>query len=198
MDAGIALLEEGLAPYLVVSGNRSFMQEPDGHVEAQGMRTYALNRNVPEDKILTEEESLDTIGNAYFTKRNLAVPRDWNTLTVVTSESHAPRAEEIFRHVYGPRYTIVAETAPEEGRGIKEKVYEVVGSLMMDEVLRGTDPGDDAAIRDRLFGLVPGYDPQSSATKMGLARASLLGAVRYLSRSLAHTQTGGYGSASRL
>src|SRR5579864_3031553 len=58
------------------------------------------------DKVWVETHSRDTVGDAYFTKVNLAVPRCWKKIVVVTSMYHVPRTSEIFRFVYGPDFRV--------------------------------------------------------------------------------------------
>ena len=85
-----------------------------------------------------------------------------------------PRALRIFKHVYGNDFDIAGLPAPELVTA-KERIYEKVGSIMLDEVLRGTKPGDDEAIKERLFDLVPGY---GESTILNLAAKSLTGLIK--------------------
>jgi len=175
MDTAISAWQDGIAPNMVVSGGYSFMLDtPPSVSEASVMSRYAVNGGVSEENIYIEDESLDTIGNALFTKTRIVVPNGWENLMVVTSESHLPRTLRIFRHVMGDDFNVQGIPAPEHVTS-KEKVYELIGATMMREVLRGTKPGDDGAIKDRLFNLVPGY---AGSTKAHLAIQSLLGLMK--------------------
>jgi len=58
---------------------------------------------------------------------------------------------------------------------MKKRIYEFMGRAMMREVLRGTTPGDDEAIMERLRELVPGY---GDGTMRRLAFQSLLGLIK--------------------
>ncbi len=175
MDTGIAAWEAGVATNVVVSGSHSFMTDtPPSLAEAAVMRRYALSKGIPYQDIHIEDESLDTIGNALFTKTRIVVPNDWEHLIVVTSESHLSRTLKIFRHVMGSDFDVTGMPAPEHVTA-KERLYEVIGAAMMREVLRGTKPGDDEAIRERLYDLVPGY---AEGTKGRLATQSLLGLIK--------------------
>ena len=147
------------------------LKEPLPITEAEVMKQYAIQHNVPEDTIFIEASGLDTVGNTLFTKKQLVVPNNWEHIALVTSQSHLPRAKEIFEHVYGKDFEIFGIPAPENVTA-KTKAYEIIGSMMVREVLRGTKPGDDDAIMERLFKLVPGY---SQATITNLAINSLLG-----------------------
>lgn len=175
MDTAVSAWMEGVAPNVVVSGGHSFMLDtPPSISEAAVMRRYALHEGIPDTNIYVEDKSLDTIGNALFTKTRIVVPSDWEHLMVVTSASHLPRTLKIFQHIMGSDFDIKGIPAPERVTA-RERAYELIGAVMMKEVLRGTKPGDDEAIRERLFDLVPGY---ALGTKKRLATQCLLGLVR--------------------
>lgn len=175
MDTGISAWEEGVAPNLVVSGGHSFMLDvPPSVSEAEVMERYALSKDIPKEAISVEKESLDTIGNALFTKTKVITPNNWEQFVVVTSRSHLPRTLKIFRHIMGPDFNVQGMPAPEHVTA-KERIYELIGAATMREVLRGTKPGDHEAIEERLLDLVPGY---AESTKRHLAVQSLLGIVK--------------------
>lgn len=56
---------------------------------------------IPESRITVEKGSRDTVGDAYFTKINHAIPNAWRNVIVVTSNYHVPRTQEIFDFIYG-------------------------------------------------------------------------------------------------
>ncbi len=172
MDTALEAWEEGIAPILALSGKHSFLlKSPPPISESEAMKRYAIERLVPEEAIEKEEKSLETIGNALFTKTDLALPNDWARLVVVTSTSHLPRTLKIYQHVFGTDFDITGIPAPEIA-GPREKIWELLGSAMTREVLRGTKPGDHQAVLERLFDLVPNY---SNASLQRLARKSLTG-----------------------
>jgi hypothetical protein len=138
------------------------------------MRRYATALGVPGEVIYIEEDSLDTIGNAYFTKTQIVVPNDWDRIAVVASESQMARALRAFRHVYGKDFEVIGLPAPERPTP-RGAIYEIAGSIMLNEVLRGTEPGDDDAILNRLREMVPGY---GDSTIIDLATKSLAGLLR--------------------
>jgi len=180
MDTGIAAWREGVAPNIVVCGRHSFLYhtslygEPPRSSEAEAMLQYGLGKGIPEGNILAESQSLDTVGNALFSKTNHIMPNRWERLAVVTSDSHLARALKIFGHVYGKDFDITGIPAPEK-TGIKERIWEPLGSVLVREILRGTKPGDHEAIQERLIDLVPGY---GDGTLPRLAFRSLVGRLR--------------------
>lgn len=175
MDVTISEWQEATAPYVTISGGHSFLaRKIPTTSEATVMKQYAIDKGVPESDIFIEECSLDTVGNALFTKTNIVIPNGWEHLIVVTSSSHLPRAVKIFEHVFGNDFEIRGIPAPEQV-GIRERVWETLGSVLVNEVLRGTKPGDNEAIQERLFDLIPGY---GDSTLPRLAIESLLGLSR--------------------
>ena len=74
----------------------------------------------PEDQIIAEDESRDTIGNAWFTKTRIVAPRNWGSLTLVTADYHMQRALWVFRKVYGPECNVRPAALP-TGEGVARR-----------------------------------------------------------------------------
>jgi uncharacterized SAM-binding protein YcdF (DUF218 family) len=100
VEQGIALFKQGRAKRLVFSGGPS---TPEA-IEADVMAAYAASRGVPEDALLRERRSRDTIENARLSvellRRELTLllatarrPR----VVLVTSDYHIERATKLFR-----------------------------------------------------------------------------------------------------
>jgi hypothetical protein len=68
--------------------------------EARAGAEYLESRGVDPRRILIEESSYDTIGNAYFSRVVHIVPRGFRRVLVITSAFHMPRTEAVFRWVY--------------------------------------------------------------------------------------------------
>jgi len=69
--------------------------------EADACADYLRRRGVPDGRILVESFSVDTIGNAYFSRVVHADPLGLRRLHVVTSRFHIERTEAVFGWVYG-------------------------------------------------------------------------------------------------
>ena len=187
LDTAIAAWAYEHSESITISGGHNFMlNNPPIVSEASVMEDYIWMRMKGReldnriDSVFTEEKSLDTIGNALFTKTDLVLPNNWERLMLVTSRTHLSRAWPIFEHVMGPDIKVVGVPAPEViDNKLKRLVERSAGALIMREVLRGTKPGDHQAIEERLFNLVPGYDKNSPASKQRLAELSLLGIVKF-------------------
>lgn len=68
---------------------------------ANSMKNYILHKGISEERILTVEESKDTVGDAIFSRIKFAIPLKWKNIVVVTSDYHTKRAKEIFKFIYG-------------------------------------------------------------------------------------------------
>jgi hypothetical protein len=91
--------------------------------EAAAGARYLLARGVDPTRILIEAASYDTIGNAYFSRMLHVAPRAFSSALVITSEFHMPRAEAVFRWVYGlpdPGSDCRLEFAATPNRGIPD------------------------------------------------------------------------------
>jgi|GEM_PF-6742905 len=77
MDMAIDAVKAGEAPFLVTCG-WAYREDLNLPI-AYAMRDYALAAGVLSDRIIVEKNSRDTVGDAVFTHRNLAIPRSWDT-----------------------------------------------------------------------------------------------------------------------
>jgi len=117
------------------------------------MKNYASKRSVPQDDILLEESSKDSIGDIFFTKKNHLEPNKWNENIVVSSEWHLPRLNFICKKVLGENYytKLVGskdEITEQELRELKQR--ENFRFLADKLILLGIKPGDDESIGERL------------------------------------------------
>lgn len=97
----INLYKQGWAPRLVFSGAAL---DRTGPSNAEAMRKQALAAGVPEDAILLDETSADTVQNA---SRTQALLSDAKRIILVTSPYHQHRASLEFQHIYGSGVDIV-------------------------------------------------------------------------------------------
>jgi len=68
--------------------------------ESVAAARYLMEAGVPPDRILTETQSYDTIGNAFFSRIIHVDPRGMRRLLVITSDFHLARTEAVFRWMY--------------------------------------------------------------------------------------------------
>jgi hypothetical protein len=113
--------------------------------EARAGAEYLVRRGVDRRRILIEEASLDTIGNAYFSRVIHVIPRGLARLLVITSAFHMPRTEAVFRWVYelagpGPVCSLEFESTADTGiepAALQARIEKERTSLAELEKLRG-------------------------------------------------------------
>jgi len=78
------------APYLIFSGNRSI---------CNNMRDYTLNKGIPIEAIILEDNSYSTYDNAVFT-RNVMISHGFKSAIIVSSDYHMRRVKFLFDNLY--------------------------------------------------------------------------------------------------
>ena len=104
MDIGLRVMTEQTAEFIMVSGGYT---NPKINIsEALAMKTYAMNKGIPEESIIMEEQSVDTIGNGIFSRKLVESRNLAHKIFVVTSCYHTPRTKYIFDHYYGDNFIL--------------------------------------------------------------------------------------------
>lgn len=74
--------------------------------EAEIMKEYCIENQIPYDDIIIEAQSLDTIGNAFFTRKIIDSMQGVTNIYVVSSCYHMERVEYIFNMCYGHNFNM--------------------------------------------------------------------------------------------
>jgi uncharacterized SAM-binding protein YcdF (DUF218 family) len=90
---GIRQYRAGVAPHLLMTGGAV----QNKFVESKAMMEFARSQGVPASALFTEEQSRNTIQNAYYSYRIMQA-NGWTSALVVTSPTHVRRASLIFNH----------------------------------------------------------------------------------------------------
>jgi len=144
LDLGIELFNKFNVDAIIFSGG---MANPLARVtEAEVMRRYAICKGIPSSRIILEEKSLDTIGNAIFTKE--LVKGKFDELYVATSCYHVRRASFIFKMVFGEGYKCNFDYCVNTG---KEREFEDTKFSQAKIFFEGTYPCDDGKLKKRLL-----------------------------------------------
>lgn len=177
MDTALRVIQEHDIPNLVVAGSHPFIwRQAPPHPLARLMKGYAVDMGLPAGMVRVQDESLETVGDAVFTKTGIVEPEGWVRLALVTSDAHLPRGERIFGHVMGPGYTIRGMPSGEASAVKNQNLQEFVGSVLVRSILSGTEAGDTLAIQRRLLQIIPGYDNVPPLRRMAmLAKGIVVG-----------------------
>ena len=157
------------SPRIIFSGRCSLMTDTIPSItEARAMAEYAVTLGLPRGALLVEEESRDTIGNAYFVQRHFLEPNDWTSIRVVTSDFHIQRTAWIFQRVLGLGYDVSFSPAPSEldhssvaARAREES--DITAFLM--EWLADVPEGDPVALTRFIDQEHPGYAADALMSK---------------------------------
>jgi uncharacterized SAM-binding protein YcdF (DUF218 family) len=171
-----------VAPRIIFSGRCSLMTESAPVcTEGAAMADYAVTLGLPRKALLVEEESRDTIGNAYFVLRRYLEPNDWNSIRVVTSDFHIQRTAWVFQKVLGLGYDVSFSPAPSEldhsTIAARAREESDISTFLMDWIGAMPD-GDPIALARLIWQEHPGYAPSPTMTKAEIqSRISAIGSI---------------------
>jgi uncharacterized SAM-binding protein YcdF (DUF218 family) len=167
LDKAYALFEQDRVDCIITTGKYSFMADIDPAVvgpktEAEVGKQYLIakaraqaghasrpGREI-QDHIFYEDQSLDTIGNAWFAKTVCLEPLGITSCILVTSDYHMERARLIFEWVLGPQYTVACAAAPshldEQEREQRNQFERALTDHVKTHLVGSIAAGDDEAI----------------------------------------------------
>jgi hypothetical protein len=158
MQRGIELFLKKKANKIIVSSG--FIRKKQKITEAEVLFQYCLKKGLRMKDIIKEEFSLDTIGNAFFSRKYIIDVNKFSDLIVVTSDVHMKRSKYIFNKVFGKKYRIKFAKSI---TGFKEKCLENFikteerSLFFAKEFFNGLKDGDIDSIEKRLFMFHPHY-----------------------------------------
>lgn len=160
VERAAEIFHGGVAPRIIFSGRCGLTSPEPATTEAAAMAAHARALGIPPEAVLLEEESKDTLGNAYFTRERFLVPHGWWSIRVVTSDFHLSRAAWVFRKILGAAYdfsfvSAASGLSPREliGRALAECKI----TIFLNEWLQALEEGDDDATRRLMAHEHPGY-----------------------------------------
>lgn len=104
---GARIYRAGKATNVLISGG-NLPWQPDAPPEAELIAEFMVELGVPSDAIMVETASRNTRENAVNSAALLA-ERGWNTVILVTSGTHMPRAKAAFERVGVPTFAASAD-----------------------------------------------------------------------------------------
>lgn len=144
LDVAIDSFDDGSV--LVLSGG--YTNKDLDRSEASFMSDYCISKGIPQDKIVQEEKSLDTIGNGYFIRSLIDELPGITEVEVVSSCYHMKRSEYIFRACFDNKYALDFSHCCDFYR---EDISETKSIDMAKVFFSGIIPGDIDAIGKRLY-----------------------------------------------
>ena len=150
-----------VAPRIIFSGRCSLnIQQEPPVTEAAAMAAYAESLGLPRGAMHLEEESRDTVGNAYFTMARWLEPNEWTSIRVVTSDFHIPRTSWVFQKVLGLGYDLAFSPVPSEldhtTVALRAREESDILTFLV-EWMGGIPDGDPLALRELIWRQHPGY-----------------------------------------
>ncbi len=161
LNKAIEIFDEHTVSYIILSGKYSykFATKPKT-TEAELMKLYLRSRGIPAHKIIKEEHSKDTFGNAYFTKQYVIDAKGLENIAIVTSDYHIPKAAFLFRKVYGHEYVLHFIGTPSfhaKEKMRKLKLREQMVLMILKRYLSHIKPGHMRDLRRFLYSKHPVY-----------------------------------------
>jgi len=149
MDVAIQLFRDKNANYLILSGGKT---NPSIDLsEAEVMKDYALMKVIPSEAIILEENSMDTIGNAYFTRKIVDKIKCLD-IYVISSCYHMKRVKFIFEMCYGENYNMFFNYCfPFHNQNAEKKEKDSI--KLAKDFFKNIMPGDLDKIEKRLFSI---------------------------------------------
>ncbi len=146
-DLASNLIKKGHSPLIITCG---WNYRSDSKIKiADALKAYLIESGVRVDQIISDVNSRDTVGDAVFTRVNIAEPMGLTSICVVTSVYHVPRVQKIFDFVYGKKVkiTVFGVDVPFTRKIIHK---ELASMLTFYNTFSGVDAGDLNRIIDTL------------------------------------------------
>lgn len=143
---------------VIVSGKYSFLftSKKPNCTEAQKMLEYLVENGVRKQDVIKEERSRDTIGNAYYLKKLIFIPKNIKSASIITSNYHIKRAKYIFQKVFGGSYKmrfIPTQGIPDKKTNKEVDNYQNSLILKTKKLLSTMKNGDHNFLKGKLYKL---------------------------------------------
>jgi uncharacterized SAM-binding protein YcdF (DUF218 family) len=119
----------------------------------KSLKDYLEKKGIKKKNIFLQQKSKDTIGEAFFTKRDVLLPNNWKNIYVISSDYHIRyRATFIFDFVLGVNFNIDYLTIKSDKiKDINVFSDQIRSLYLFIKLIRGIDPGDDKFLKKRIF-----------------------------------------------
>jgi len=143
------------APIILSGGREAALG--DGPSEAEMMRDELLAAGIAPERLLIEDESRTTVGNAVLVATRYLRGLEPRSIHLISSPFHLQRATEIFRHILGFAWQIQAVSADETQDDLDRAPNETRYLQEATTFFEGTKPADLPAIVKKLRAGDPYY-----------------------------------------
>ncbi|TSC87374.1 MAG: hypothetical protein G01um10147_695 [Microgenomates group bacterium Gr01-1014_7] len=162
LDRTVELFQSGDFNAIITTSKGTFRDGTSHFVtEAEAANAYLITQKIDPLRILKEERSLDTVGNAYYTRLLHLEPRGWWEPTIITNEFHMPRVQFIFDRVLDGKYNPQYIEAPNLGMGSEELAswqrHEDEMLKFYEHLFTGVRKGDLLFLEDYIYHRNPAY-----------------------------------------
>lgn len=141
---------------IILSGGREERLAP-GPSEAAMMRDELVAAGIDAERLLIEDESRTTLGNAVLVAARYLRGLEPRSIHLISSPFHLQRATEVFRHVLGFAWQVQAVSADETADDVERAPNETRFLQETTTFFEGTKPGDLDAISKKLRAHDPYY-----------------------------------------
>ena len=129
LDKAIELYKgEYIIPLSAWTVHKPLVRDKEGFplLESDVAARYLIEKGINRKKIIKENTSYDTIGNAFFARIMYTDIRKFRKLLIITSEFHMPRTKEIFEWVFKlkPKKPYKLEFLSASDKGISKGILE--------------------------------------------------------------------------
>ncbi len=157
LDKAVELYKNKPGNKIVLSGKYSFLfkEKKPPLKESEKMARY-LFKKIPRKDILLEKKSKDTVGNAYYLKKLIFIPRHEYKATIITSNFHLARTKFIFNKIFGPTYQLTIVGVPDDlPKNEKKKVLDRQKELLLKskQMLAKMKDGDHNYLKRKIYNL---------------------------------------------
>lgn len=148
------LYKQQKTPLIVVSGKWSLAFDKEKITpptsEAEEMTKALIALGVPEGAIIKEEHSKDTIGNAYFVKKEVVEPMRLHKLLIVCGQFHLTRVRYIFNKIFGSNYQLDYQAISVSVDPQRDQTQNILLDRQR-KFLSGMEDGDDGFLKNKLY-----------------------------------------------
>jgi uncharacterized SAM-binding protein YcdF (DUF218 family) len=154
LDKALELIKQEKANYIALSGEVSLFYANTGikqpFRECDRMEEYLISHGCPQEIILKEGKSRDTISNLYYLKNLVFKKHNFKTPLLITADFRAKRIRFLWQKIMGEEYNLCIETVATTHKKTQQK-YEDFNFKTQKYWLENFADGDDAWLTGRFY-----------------------------------------------